>query len=261
MKLLGFLIIIGVFIGFLRFVIGSLETQAKPDPGEALPYEKSNNLFAPAERSFLGVLEQAVGTEYRVYGKIRLCDVIQPEKGLSKSHYYTALNKVNKKHLDFVICRKTDYEILGVIELDDSSHEQEDSKNRDIFVDMALKVSGIPILHFSAKRSYPVQAIRTSLVNAFALNINGVLKKDTEDPEFKGLQEAIAHPIGEKWTLDEIRKVEAVKKEMAEEPCPECGSIMRAGKVSRGPHQGKPFYVCANYPTCKTLKRVIEQVA
>jgi hypothetical protein len=254
------ILIIGIFIGFLKFVIGSFETQTKFGPRNTFPYEKSKKLFTPTERSFLGVLEQAVGVEYRVFGKIRLGEVIQPKVYLPNSHFHTALNKVNKKHLDFIICRKNDCEILGVIELDDSRDEKEDRKYRNPFVDMALEVSGIPLLRISAKGSYQVKNLRTLLVDAFALNINEVLQNDTENSEFKGLQETIAQPICEEWAIGESRKVE-ITKEITEERCPECGSIMRTGKVSRGPHQGKYFFVCTNYPTCKTLKRAIEQVA
>ncbi|WP_018231811.1 DUF2726 domain-containing protein [Thioalkalivibrio thiocyanodenitrificans] len=38
------------------------------------PYVKIEGLFSPAERSFLGVLDQAVGDEYRVFGKVRVAD-------------------------------------------------------------------------------------------------------------------------------------------------------------------------------------------
>ncbi len=261
MKLLGLLLIVGIFIGFLRFVIGSIETQVKPGPRHASPYEKCKNLYTPAERSFLGVLEQALGVEYRVFGKIRLGDVIQPTIDLSNSHFVAALNKMNKKHLDFVICSKNNFEILGVIELDDKSHARQDRKKSDQFVNMALEGAGIPFLHLSAEQSYQVQDLRTTLVHTFALNINGSLPKDTEKSEFKVLQEAIAQPIGEACALGEQRKLDTATKKIAEEHCPECGSIMRTGKVARGPHQGKHFFVCAQYPTCKTLKRGIEQVA
>jgi hypothetical protein len=168
---------------------------------------------------------------------------------------------VNKKHLDFVICRKNNCEILGVVEFDDNIHETDDPKNRDQFADMALEVSGIPILHFSAKKCYSVQDIRTSLIDAFGLNINEVFQNETEDSEFKGLQENIALPIVEELTLGEVREIDKEEKVIAEERCPECGTIMRKGKVSRGPHKGKYFFVCANYPNCKTLKKGIEQVA
>ena len=42
----------------------------------ALPYESKGNLLTPAERSFLTVLDQVVGTQYRIMAQVRLADVI-----------------------------------------------------------------------------------------------------------------------------------------------------------------------------------------
>lgn len=47
-----------------------------------LPYERIERLFTPAERSFLGVLEQIFGSDYRILGNLRLADIIRTRKGL-----------------------------------------------------------------------------------------------------------------------------------------------------------------------------------
>ena len=46
--------------------------------GRTFPYEKIERLFTPAERSFLGVLEEVIGKEYVILGKVRLADIIRP---------------------------------------------------------------------------------------------------------------------------------------------------------------------------------------
>src|SRR2546425_1147089 len=69
-----------------------------------LLYDRIGKLFSDAERSFLGVLEQVVGSQYRVFGKIRLADIIRPRKTLSKSAWATAKNRIDRKHVDFAIC-------------------------------------------------------------------------------------------------------------------------------------------------------------
>jgi hypothetical protein len=48
---------------------------AKADP--SYPFERVTALFTPAERSFMGVLEQAVGNRCRIMGKVRLGDIIK----------------------------------------------------------------------------------------------------------------------------------------------------------------------------------------
>lgn len=259
MKSFGFLFVIVVFVGILKLLIELAENAAKSGPRDQFPYIKGQPLFSPAERSFLGVLEHAVGAEYRIYAKARLGDVIQPKKGLTKSAFATALNKVNRKHVDFVICRKNDCEVLGVIELDDRSHQREDRRKRDQFVDMALEAAGIPILHFSAKMSYPVNDIRTSLVNAFSLQVNGVGQNSSQESTFHAIKEEEEEPQAE-WTLGSIDKVGHKKEESNLEMCPDCGALMRSKKVSKGPHMGKCFFVCSSYPKCKGIKRVVPQM-
>jgi len=56
-----------VTVGVVLFVALKLKQQI--GPFEDFPYNRNWVLFSPGERSFLGVLEQAFGAEYRVFGK------------------------------------------------------------------------------------------------------------------------------------------------------------------------------------------------
>ncbi len=128
-------------------------------PG-VLPYEQNGKLFSPAERSFLGVLEQIVGAEYRILGKIRLADIIRTRRGLSNSARTSAFNRICSRHVDFVLCDPRTFEIAGVIELDDSSHEKELRRVSDQFMDKALSAAGVPFVRFKAQRAYVPAEIR-----------------------------------------------------------------------------------------------------
>ncbi len=173
------------FLAFLKLALKKLTKGLKDTALSSLAqYQKIDELFSPAERSFLGVLEQALNNEYRVFGKVRLGDLVKPKRGLSNSLFYSSLNKVNQKHVDFVVCRKDDCKVLGIIELDDRTHTRDDRKKRDQFVDSALNEVGIPILHFSAKMSYPVSEVRALLINAFSLWMGGVPQEEIVDFRF-----------------------------------------------------------------------------
>lgn len=57
---------------FILIVIAAALVAAKRKLGEPigvsdLPYEKRENLLTDAERSFLGILEQAIGDRFRIY--------------------------------------------------------------------------------------------------------------------------------------------------------------------------------------------------
>lgn len=133
-----------------------------------LSYERNDRLFSAAERSFLGVLEQILGKEYRVIGKVRMADIIRPRLGLSASARTSALNRITSKHVDFAVCDPKTLQIVGVIELDDSSHDRADRQRRDKFVDAALSSAGVPLVRIPAQRVYSPAEIRQRVSVFFA---------------------------------------------------------------------------------------------
>ncbi len=163
-ELLGSLLpLVGILI-LLVLVAGALNLfSAGRRTTKDYPYEKNDPLFSPAERSFLGVLEQAVGENYRIFGKIRLADIIRVKRGLDKSTRQTAFNRIQSKHLDFVGCDPNDLTIHFAIELDDKSHAGARRQRRDDFVNQALDTAGVPLFRFPAKRTYSVKEIQSTL--------------------------------------------------------------------------------------------------
>lgn len=75
--------------------------------------------------------------------KVRMLDIVEPRKG--EKDYKSLFYKIQAKHLDFVICDKG-MRVLGVLELDDNSHEQQDRKDRDSFVDEVLESCGYKVI-------------------------------------------------------------------------------------------------------------------
>jgi hypothetical protein len=126
-------------------------------------YDRVERLFSPAERSFLGVLEQILGTQYRIFGKVRLADIIQTPKDLSNSERTGAFNRISARHVDFALCDPRTFEIIGVIELDDSSHGRESRRKSDRFMDEALTAAGVPFVRIAAQRNYAPAEIREKI--------------------------------------------------------------------------------------------------
>jgi very-short-patch-repair endonuclease len=158
LPLIGILILLGIIAFVVKVVLPGLGKGRV-----ALPYQKEPVLFTPAERSFFAVLEQALGDEFRVLGKVRLADVIRVKAGLSGSVRQQAFNRIQSKHLDFVVCDPNDLSVQFVVELDDSSHQQPRRQARDEFLDKALAAAGVPVFHFPVKRAYVVQEIRGAI--------------------------------------------------------------------------------------------------
>ncbi len=127
------------------------------------PYVAKEALFTHAEQKFLRALEEAVGDDYMIFGQVRLCDVIQVQRGLDSKSWGRAFAKIKAKHLDFVICDPDDLSILCAIELDDSTHERKDRKKRDHFLNHAMAKAGVPLHRFPTAQHYDPDDIRKAI--------------------------------------------------------------------------------------------------
>lgn len=237
---MNILIVVAVIIIVLVILAALKAKQPSKDIG--LSFDSRDALFTPAERSFLGVLEQALDNRYRVFGKVRLGDIVKPAKGLSNSKRATAFNKVNQKHVDFVVCLATDLAVFGVVELDDQSHGREDRAGRDVFVDQALTTAKIPIARFTAKKGYAVQEVRAKLTEAFKLTAEPstpTVGKKEESPAVQTEKTIVMNPQPE--------------PEETAPACPKCTAVMVKRQAKTGPHAGKTFWACSAYPKCRQV--------
>ena len=122
-------------------------------------YEAKSNLLTPAELKFLAVLDQVIGSHYRIMAQVRLADVSKVKSGLDNSTRSSAFNRIKAKHLDFVACDPSDMSVKFAIELDDSSHKQTKRMERDAFLNDAMQSAGIPLHRFGVKREYDPQEV------------------------------------------------------------------------------------------------------
>lgn len=247
-----------LLLGVLIAIAAVLKKQLNQSTHEAATYEPRKGLFTSAERSFLGVLEQAVGEELRIFGKVRLGDMIQPAKGLDQKRRTGARNRINQKHVDFVLCRPNSLEVAAAIELDDSSHRQRNRAERDKFVDRALSSAGITMIRFPAKKGYVVQEVKAKLAEFMLLN--SVEKRETA-PEFVEASENMvvspfqaAKPEERLQSPAENYTAEPKATEKIATPnCPACNSEMVKRQAKRGKYTGNWFWACSEYPKCRKI--------
>ncbi|TVQ29411.1 MAG: DUF2726 domain-containing protein [Wenzhouxiangella sp.] len=131
-------------------------------PQQPVAY-RLTELLSPAERSFFGVLTQAAGEDWRVFAKVRIADVLTPQKGLSRSRWQSAFNAISAKHFDFVLCDPADCAVKLAVELDDKSHAKANRRKRDRLVEAACESGGLPLLRVRAARAYQIAEIRNQI--------------------------------------------------------------------------------------------------
>ncbi len=231
LPLIALLVVLGIVVA----VIKVLTRKGLPT---GYPYEREPALFTPAERSFLGVLDQAIGDEFRIMGKVRLADVIKVRPGTDRTTWQKAFNRIQSKHLDFVACDPSDLSVQFAVELDDKSHDRADRQARDAFLDAAIEKAGIPLIRFAAQRSYVIEDVR----NAIAARLNPPVTEDAE---------AEAQPVSASSNVTTAPAAESPA-------CPTCGAGMLRRKASRGQNAGQEFWGCTNYPKCRGLVAIAD---
>lgn len=153
------------FFVLMALVMKAITGKVKRAPA----YEvRRDALFTKTERSFLHVLDEAVGTQFRVMGKVRLADLFKPCKGMDNSERTKAQNRINAKHVDFVLCDPESMAPVCLVELDDGTHARLDRRERDAFVDQVCAEAGMPIAHIPARDYVTANEILTAIGAALA---------------------------------------------------------------------------------------------
>jgi very-short-patch-repair endonuclease len=117
------------------------------------PYLKNDSLLTEAEKKFYFILSEIIGNDYLIFSKVRMADLLHLPK-MNNSQYYHYHNKIQSKHVDFLICDKENIKPLLVLELDDSSHLKIDRILRDTLVDKIFENAQVPILHVKNSATY-----------------------------------------------------------------------------------------------------------
>jgi very-short-patch-repair endonuclease len=252
---MGHLIFILLPLAALMLVAALLKQRITGPPKDVC-YQPRPELFSPAERSFLGVLEQAVAGQFRIMGKVRLGDLIQPAKDLSPKERTTAWNRIHQKHVDFVLCLPNTLAPFGVVELDDASHQRKDRSERDAFVDKALKSAGIPMVRFSARKGYAVAEVQAQLEAALSSKAEEHATEAVPmsgapgDQSFDAVNDAGEMREGKKTPLYIEAEVVSASNELL---CMACNSPMVKRMAKKGPNAGKWFWACSAFPKCRQV--------
>ncbi len=111
---------------------------------ENLPYKKKL-LLTKNEWAFYKRLKPiADELGYSVLAKIRVADLVEVNVKDNKD-FMKYFNKINKKHVDFILAKPENLQIELLIELDDNSHNSA-QKQRDDFVEALYKQTGYNLL-------------------------------------------------------------------------------------------------------------------
>jgi hypothetical protein len=138
--------------------IGSDKSGGPPE----YPYNIRDNFLSPAEHSFYHVLKHIVADKALICTKVSLSDVFYV-KSNDPSRFRTYTNKIDRKHVDFLLCDPKTLQPWVGIELDDKSHQKSDRRERDAFVEKVYEAAKLPLARFPVRRSYAPAELESAL--------------------------------------------------------------------------------------------------
>lgn len=225
----------------VNFIVDLLVGDSKDADAKALaaqfPYHLRDNFLSAAELHFYNSLRDAVAGRAVLISKVSLGDLFYVKRD-DASRYRIYTNKIDRKHVDFLLCDMKTMQPLVGVELDDKSHQRPDRQTRDAFVDNVFKAAKLPLLHFPARRDYVVAEIATQLTPYLG----------------GGVPAKVVQPLAAKSA--------AVPTQAAPKPaaiaetsprCPKCGSEMVLRTAKTGANAGNKFWGCSGYPNCKSM--------
>lgn len=201
---------------------------------DELPYRLRDDFLSPAEHSFYMVIKQMMGNYLVICPKVSLADiffVIQPNKN------FGAINQINRKHIDFLICDPKTLIPRFAIELDDSTHKRSDREERDEFVDWVFDTAGLSLIHIPVRNAYDT----TELGVLFKKALQGISFENRDDSTINQSDNSMNLTPG----ISESNNLAPF--------CPKCGVQMVLRSASSGSKAGQKFYGCKNFPRCRQI--------
>lgn len=226
-----------------------------PTSAPVFPYRVRDDFLSPAEHSFYQVLKNVVGGRVQICPKVSLSDLFYV-KSSDPSEWRIYTNKIDRKHVDFVLCDPQTMTPLAGVELDDKSHQRADRKARDGFVEGVFATAGLELLRVPVKRGYQPQELAALIDRIVPAPDGGSISMPSSTPvasleiSANGATGNGNHVSGENNPANQ----DAEKSVVVSSPmCPKCGSEMKLRTAKKGDNQGQQFWGCSNFPRCRAM--------
>ncbi len=206
------------------------------------PYLKRDDFLSPAELSFYQVLRNVAGTRFLICPKVSLADLFFVKSGDSRV-YRTYTNKIDRKHVDFVLCNPETMIPLAGIELDDKSHARADRRRRDSFVDSVFAAAGLKLLRVRVQHGYQAQELADLLES---VSIETIMTRSYITASHR-------KPPKEPSPTNDHNCDKEASVELSSPLCPKCGEEMILRTAKKGSNRGQQFWGCSNFPRCRMI--------
>ena len=230
-------IVIGILSIFaVAAGLGIYIWRSRPDIYER-SLQRRGRFLTSAEKTFFECLSNALSDDFHIFTKVAMLDVMEPSPAAGKLKSRRIRNRLTSERLDYVLCKKQDMSIFGIVELEDFNEQNPKSARleRESLISTVCKAAHLRLFYFDVRQDYQGVDIRR-LVTGRSSPANLAVEPPT---------------LGSQFTLDNTAYV-AYAKHRA---CPKCNGEVVTKVALKGEHTGDKYLMCRQYPVCdyKTL--------
>lgn len=189
---------------------------------QAPTYRVRADFLSAAELTFFRSLVAALGGRFVVFPKVNLGDIF-----FSPTRDVADRNRIDRKHIDFLIGDGVTFRPVMGVELDDSSHSTSKAAERDAVKDAAFESAGLPMLRLT-NRVYTAAEIVAA--------VDSKLGPASSEPQVPAHPTDVASVPGGTFA------------------CSSCGGEMKLRPAVAGRYAA--FYGCSNYPRCRNTVKI-----
>ncbi|OIN07656.1 DUF2726 domain-containing protein [Oceanisphaera psychrotolerans] len=160
-SLLDWLMFSLVLLLVLLVLFGLLRRLWRGSPKQ--PYQQKL-LFSPESAAALRLLDEAMGTQLRVFAAVSMSELLELNPKLKKAHREQAWHDIYGEKMDFVLCSPKDLKARVVVALIDDSLSKSDGRRRQQLL-QHIQDTGLPVVHLSPKDGLSAADLRAEILD------------------------------------------------------------------------------------------------
>ncbi|MDR0352963.1 MAG: DUF2726 domain-containing protein [Opitutaceae bacterium] len=153
-----------------------------PRPPFNLPYVLRRDFIPPPQRPFFAALREAVEGRLLVCPKPCVADMIAPCSSLAPVLQEAALERISRRHLDFLLVTQEDCAPVAVLEVEEGKQWHATRMEHDAMVYEALRGAGLAVFRIRAGTPPDSAALRELLAPVLAPDPAASLGVGTRTP-------------------------------------------------------------------------------
>ena len=199
-----------------------------------LPIQLRSQLLSPAQKNFFEYLVDSLSDDFFIFAKVAISDVVETSAIHSKGTSQLIYNRLNNRCFDFILCKKHDLSIFGIVELEnfDANKSDNDKAIREKLITDVCKSAHLRLFYFDLRQDYRGVDIRRL--------VTGKSSKTGDN----GLASVTAQPT--QFTIDDSSYAAFARGRS----CPQCNGEVVTKVAVKGKRIGEKILMCRKYPYC-----------